>query len=477
MRLRRSSPVHRARRQIGNALIFALMGLVVSGIAALGVMQSSRLRAKHDAGSGEASILDSLRNASNAAIFEQMLALQSSGPLAKNGIEVKPVIVGGTPVWRPTIDDLKGMGYLPPQWALTRSTLNNAPYTISFQLAPAGCAPADCSIDGQVLLGGAIRDGSAGGAYASDGAVIGPILTRLGVDSGVSLNSGPATITGYGNTWSIANPVAGRPAGVVAVRIGTLGAGWTQFVRIGDTRDPDLAGNLTVAGDTVFGAAGGLHTSSVNGSVQVKNAAGTACVVMQPNGQVDVRCDGRLNAGTGVFTDASGNVSTIGSIGLVTSGRVTANDGFATPNVSAFPSADPNAIEVKAGDMLVRNTAGNTLLKVASTGDVTAGRNLIAQADLAGKTLVLDSAATEGGTCSGAQLAALDVGGLAVCRNGTYSALVRYAAMNSPCDLTGRIAVDTVSGAQLICKGGRYGVLAELLQKKVFISSFSVKDG
>jgi hypothetical protein len=447
------------------------MGLVVSGIAALGVMQSSRLRAKHDAGAGEASVLDAVRGATNAAIFEQMVALQAGQSLQKNGVEVKAVAIDGVPTWQPTIPDLVQMGYLPAQWTLTRSTLNDAPYTVSFHLTPAGCIAAACDIDGQVLLAGPIREGHAGAQSASDGAVIGPILTRLGVDAGVSLASQPSTITGYGHAWTLPNPVAGQPAGVVAVRVGTASSAYSQFVRIGDTRDPNLAGNLTVAGDTSFGAPGAAHASRVNGTLQVQDATGAACVVLNPNGTVDIHCAGRLNAATGVYTDGAGHSATIGATGVVTTGQMAADDGFSTPSVAAFTAADPNAIEVKAGDLFVRNGAGATLMKVSAAGDV------VATAGVQGRQLTLTAPVAEGDSCASGQVASLTAGGLATCQGGKYRALGRYGLLAAACSVSGQEATDSATGEALICRNGAFASLSGFLSTHVLMATQAVVNG
>ena len=120
------------RRQRGNAVILALLGLLISALGAVGVIQGNRLRAKHEAGNGEATILDNLRTATNNAIFEGMGLIQSGAAISKSGVTVAPVDVGGELVWRPTVAQLVAMGYLPTGWTATTSMLNNAPYTIAF---------------------------------------------------------------------------------------------------------------------------------------------------------------------------------------------------------------------------------------------------------------------------------------------------------------------------------------------------------
>ena len=102
------------RRQRGNALVFALLGLLVSALGAVGVVQGGRLQARHEAGNGEATILDNLRVATNNAIFEAMGQIQDGASVVKNGVTIAPASVDGELVWRPAITDLVAMGYLPP---------------------------------------------------------------------------------------------------------------------------------------------------------------------------------------------------------------------------------------------------------------------------------------------------------------------------------------------------------------------------
>ena len=476
---RRSSRATSLRlRQRGNALVFALLGLLVSALGAAGVVQGHQLQARQAAGDGEATILEKLRNATNDAIFDGLAAIRDGAAFGRSGVTVTPVDVGGERVWKPTVADLAAMGYLPTGWTATSSTLNAAPYTIAFARVPAGCAPSACNVEGIVVLEGPIRAGSTG----SDGAVIGPILTHIGADAGVSLPTDPVHIQGFGNTWRADNPVAGQPAGVVAVRVGTTSSGFGQFVRIGDTRDPNLQGNLTVAGNTLFGD-GSTRSEfrsalQVDGqSVELRNGGGTACVSLRPDGEVDILCNGALSATTGVFKDAAGHVSTLAGTGLVTNGSVSADGGLATPAMTAFGPDDPNALVVKSGDLFVRNPAGTALLRVAAGGDVTAGNDLIATGSVQAQRLTLSGTVNEGDVCSWGQVAMMTGGGLATCQGGGFRATSRYASLGAACATAGLQAVDSASDDALVCRGGYYASQSGLTSSRVYMAGFAVRHG
>lgn len=472
------SPRQTPARQRGNALVFALLGLLVSALGAAGAIQGARLQARHEAGNGEATILENLRSATNNAILESMGLVQNGAPIGRNGVSVAPVSLDGELVWQPRIADLVGMGYLPPGWAATVSTLNNAPYAIEFRRVPAGCVASACNIEGHIVLEGAIR----AGAGATDGAVIGPILARIGADAGVSLPTDPTRIVGFGNTWSLANPVAGQPAGVVAVRVGTASSSYGQFVRIGDSRDPNLVGNLTVAGNTLFGD-GGTRSEFRSAlqvdaqPVSVRNAGGADCVWLRPDGVVDILCSGSLSATSGVFRDASGHATSIAGTGLATGGVVAADGGLATSAMTAFGADDPSAIVVKAGDLFVRNPAGTALLRVAANGDVTAGNDLVAAGAVKAGRLTLSEAVNEGDPCGAGQVAMMATGGLATCQRASFRATSRYASLGAACAPAGVQAVDAASSDALVCRGGWYASQSGLTSSRVYMAGFAVRHG
>ena len=466
------------RRRRGNALIFALLGLLISALGAVGVIQGSRLQAKHEAGNGEATILDNLRGAANNAIFESMGLIQNGAAFSKSGVTITPVDVGGELVWSPGVSQLVAMGYLPPGWTATTSMLNNAPYVITFSRVPAGCVAAACNIEGHVVLLGPIRSGPTD----SDGAVIGPILARIGADSGVSLPMDAAHIQGFGHTWSLDNPVPGQPAGVVAVRVGTASSGFGQFVRIGDARDPSLLGNLTVAGNTLFGD--GTTRSEFRSALQVdgqpvelRNASGTSCVSLRPDGVVDILCNGALSATTGIFHDAAGRTTAIAATGLVTGGNVAADGGLATSAMTAFGADDPHALVVKAGDLFVRNPAGTALLRVAANGDIAAGNDLVAGGAVQAQRLMLSATVSEGDACSFGQVAMMNTGGLATCQGTVFRATARYASLGAPCATVGLQAVDATTSDALVCRGGYYASQSGLTSSRVYMAGFAVHHG
>ena len=258
-------------KQRGNALIWALLGLIISGLGSVAYVRHQQFEFKARTGQAEASVLSSLSKASHLAISEHMLQIQLGNPISKtvdtDTITIIPSVISGESVWHLSIHELRRMGYLPAGWNTSNSAINGAPYSISFRRTPVGCLPSQCNIEGAVVLEGAIADPASG---HSDATIIGAILTHIGVDAAVSLPHNSHHLSGYGpgGTWSMPNPVVGNPAGVVAVRVGTAASAYTPFVRIGDLRDPRLAGNLTALGNLSIGGSGSLQGElSVNGNI------------------------------------------------------------------------------------------------------------------------------------------------------------------------------------------------------------------
>jgi hypothetical protein len=429
-------------RQRGNALVWALLALLLMAVAGVGTLQAQRTQQRRDAGYAEATVLQALRNAVNAAIFEQVVGLQAGNALAKNGVSVAPVMSGGMLVWSPTVPQLAAMGYLPSGWTVTTSALNGAPYAVSFQRTPAGCAPAACAIEGQVVVMGALNDTGTPGQM--DGVTVGALLTRIGADAGVSLPTAPGAISGFDNTWSAANPVAGAPPGVLAVRVGTASAGFSQFVRINDSRDPNLAGSLTVAGALNVGGVATLRGAPLH----VNAADGTSCVQLQPTGAVRVACSGALEGRTGSFTDGAGNST------LITPGTVTATGGVsAGGNLTATGSVTGNRLR----------PVGNYAPGAACTEPNAVAGNL-AQTGLvlcsSGAWRAIVTQASAGQSCSPEGTTAQANGVALLCRGGSYVAMtsfLRRANTGSACAEAGAMAVDVATGAAVLCRGNPAG--------------------
>lgn len=467
-----------ARPQRGNALILALLALVVTGLAAATALQARHFEAKRASGLAEASVLEALRNAAQAAVYEHLTAIQRGQSIEKGGVAVRPASETGELTWSPTVGQLRDMGYLPSEWSATRSTLNDGPYRITFHRIPPGCAPAACDVQGMVVLGAPVLD--VGQTPAVDGIVIGPILTRAGADGGVSLATAPGTISGFHGTWTAPNPLPGNPAGVVAMRFGTQTGGFSQFVRLGDLRDPLLRGNLSAEGNLsiggsvqVNGASSFDGNSSIEGILRV-GPHDEPCITGDPSGLVTVACAGQISARTAVFTDDSGNRSSISPEEMYSTGRVAALGGIRAGLGRIFEPANPQAIYMEGSELNVQGPDG--LLVSFQRGNVVVRNSVDTQ------FLNLASVAEEGAPCqmqsssgNASHYAGTADGALAACINGKWISAFRVGRAGGGCRVEGASATDSIDGQSLICRQGLYTRANVLLSSFVLVGTVGLQ--
>lgn len=432
--------------QRGNALIFTLLALVITALGVAGYLSSKQMEMKTQAGLTEATVLEMLRNAANNAISDNVANIQEGLPMSKDvGGTVLTVpgvdLPGGERVWSPTPLQLSAMGYLPAGWNTTTSSLNGGTYSISLRRTPPGCVLLNCNIEGAVVLPLPINDPDSG---RSDGVVIGAILTKMGADSAVSLTLpsplDSTVLTGYGpgGTWSMPNPVAGTPPGVVAVRIGTASSAFASFVRVGDLRDPNLRGDLTVARNLAIRGSTALDGPvTLNDSpLTVRNATAPCTTITA--GVVQIGCEGQVNASVGTFGT-----------------RVVTNT-VETTDIGEFSIRGP----------------GGQRMRVNNLGDLTA------EGTVTGDLLQLTSPVAEGALCLSGAIAALQGGGIAVCSpRGTFVSAVRYGVNKEFCAGEGLQATDLDAGEGLVCRNGRWAVASSLTSDFVFMGSFLVSNG
>lgn len=179
---------------------------------------------------------------------EHFSELQSGAGVTYRGVTLAAGTEAGQ-TYSPTIQQLVSMGYLDPAFS-PQATFTNigtpGNYQMRLSRAPAGCelvAVTSCDIEGRVYIDQPIR--AAGSTTEPDTLAVNAIVSRLGGNGGFSLLVNSGTI--YGGNWTTPNPVSGTPAGVVMARFGYGASGLSQFVRLNDSRDPNLQGGLTVA--------------------------------------------------------------------------------------------------------------------------------------------------------------------------------------------------------------------------------------
>ena len=295
--------------------------------------------------------------------------------------------------------------------------------------------------------------------------------------------------------FSVPNPVAGTPGGIIA--IGTyLDEGiFANFVKIRDTRDPDLQGGMTLSGLLPSG-----NALDVNGNVKVAGKSnflddvtvtdagtGTVCVKIYKAGQVDVNCSGILNAKAGTFTGPFGVVK-VGDTGAAytvdSTGKVRGQAGFFTALNSVFGD-NPNGVRFGGGAFTVQNSAGSDQLAVNTDGSVQARKTIaspilsltdpVVQGSACGAPGAISPAglATNAGTTA---IASAGNGTLVSCVAGIWSPLTKTGNVGDACTPEGSSATDP-TGVQLLCSGGQLIPLSDRFGSLIFSDSHAVPDG
>lgn len=240
------------KRQGGFILITAALALVIMSLIAYQTWQDQKVRDDHANAEGQADVLRSVRNAAETLMFEHYGSYQAGLPVSKNGVNLA---VGTNPgeSMSPTVAQLANMG-LGIDGMNDRGSyksLVDAGYTIRMERVPAGCEASpqgrECNLAGMVCFDRALRNPSSP-AGDIDGEGLGRMMLRLGGDGGASLlGVAGGRIIGSQGDWQRDNPVVGTPAGIVCSRFGFGSAGFANFLRVRDTRDPEFQNNVTIA--------------------------------------------------------------------------------------------------------------------------------------------------------------------------------------------------------------------------------------
>lgn len=189
-----------------------------------------------------------------------------------------PVIAGFASPMAPTVAELKAVGLL--NVAVGDTLPDGNAYNIRILKQPAGCVGPSvlCNVYSIINLTQPIVDDNGNPNIVRLGALTSAIKSPAGAS--YSTSASLANITGGNGAWTVSNPDPAQRSGIVVVVAGLGGSG-TQWLRVGDPRDPTF-GNSTST-NTYLKASNGVGQTVV---------AGTACV--DPTGAIRNDVAGRL---------------------------------------------------------------------------------------------------------------------------------------------------------------------------------------
>lgn len=324
--------------QKGLALLEVTLALIISAV--LGVYATTKLVQTVDDATAQAT--GAYVNA--GAVWMERYILINHDALA-NGTPV----AGAADPLHPTFAEMMAMGRLPATYP-ANSPSNQQ---LRFDVFRTACPGAGCVITSTACLTTpfAIR-----GVAREDLTTV-AVIAMQG-NGGRSHVGAPATVRGAG--FSIPNPIAGNPVGIICGQNVVDMAIYNQYVKIRDTRDPDLQGGMTLSGVLptgftleVNGTANITNNLTVGGGITVGgpitlNAAGVAGGACAPDNQMVwgtvngapavLKCQGGIWTPTGVILGNPGAAcATEGLLAQTATGAgLVCRDGFYRPVVDLF---------------------------------------------------------------------------------------------------------------------------------------------
>lgn len=418
-------------------------------------------------------------------------------------------LVNGTPVagvavpLAPTIAELRTLAIFPTTYPTTiPSNGGNPIYRIA--RIPTGCIGTACDLE--YFAGNSVPELSPNGSVNED--LLSTAAAAIGSTAGYSNNIAPGTISGNGG-WSYPNP-NGAVGGIFGVYTTYSQSVSSLFVRIGDSRDPALAGNLTVANGTV--AAGTITSGPISASILsvVGDAAAgklnlndtvTEGAVCSPNGSISKNSLGALlNCRSGLWRAMNfcepyaGDLNALEKSGCW-NGVTLANapsgstEWFFVEVMRHYNTANfytgqraTGMTGAVAGMSWTRNQQSN------SSGTGWSSWNKSVTTDAAGTAAVtaiqLDTLVTIGAACvsSGTSTTIRAIsdgsgGGIATCVNNKWQSVKTYGTIGANCPADGVQSNSFTDGTALICKSGIMMRVSDLLSNFVLMQTHLVSDG
>ncbi|WP_234265140.1 type II secretion system protein [Hydrogenophaga sp. NFH-34] len=286
----RSAPM---RRQRGIGLVETALAMILISMVLLFLFN---LWSKNEDGKraeNQAQVLNLIRESAQTLVFEHYDAYQAGEDITRNGITL-PFGDDEGQALRPTVEQLNDLavGLHNASSSPLYKSLAEGGYFIRINREPAGCEASpqgqECNITGHVCFDQPLRDPKRSNED-TDGFAIGRMLTQLGSNGGASVDDADgSTIYGYGGSWSIDNPIAGQPPGIVCARFGFGSAGFGNFLRVRDSRDPEFQNNVTLRGGL------NIQRTVVNNEVCTADETGLIAQGVLAGQQMLFRCNGTI---------------------------------------------------------------------------------------------------------------------------------------------------------------------------------------
>ena len=252
-----SNPRRRRVEQRGAALMWVMISLVIFSILLIASARSDARKAVA---------------ASGAALGQQMLDINkalgsySANTTVVTALRATPmgVVPGIANILSPTVAELKFLAGL--DVVVSTIPFNGGSFMTQILLLPTGCVGSACNVATRLWMSNPLVE--VGGKL--DIGRIGSAIGVIGGNGGYSVPNNSSVVSGSSG-WTLTNPDTVSPARA-GILMAINGAGSNvdaNYVHMNDARDPNLQGNLTVAGQIVLaGTATNGGTCSPAGAIK-----------------------------------------------------------------------------------------------------------------------------------------------------------------------------------------------------------------
>ena len=464
--------------QRGFTLVELMITLSIVGLLSIYAQNKAVRDAEEVLAEGSALYISAVANAAQASTLNNFNEYANNLPVPGIAVPLAP-----------TLPELLALGRLTPGFPVAPNSLPTR-QSLQITVQPAGCPGAACTLRVLVCTTTPVTMGGANVRFD----LASTMTQKQGGGGAQSLNGSGGVLNGP-MVVNLPNPLA--PAeGIVCGTSSIDTALYQAFVRRGDTRDPNLAGNLTVAGTTTLNGPSVVNnTLTVNGAATAQSLALGPCVNMDgATGRAGFGCQNGANL-------------PIGYVGGVRSADVVANANIlASDNPGAFNGANTNYALVTsnngAGVAEMRTSGRAAADRLTPTGVYPIGaacvigdEGSIARANLgnglvvcqAGAWRAMSTLAAAGAACAPEGATATNAAGkMLLCVNSQFRAMDTIITFGTPgqaCASVGATAIDTVNNNEtLICRanpaggGARLFRLRDLTTNLTFVTATEVGD-
>lgn len=475
---------NRRSRMRGAQRGFTLIELIVvmaTGAVIAAVVNSQKAidEAEETVAHGTGEYLMTLREGLNLYQQTNYLQLEQNNPVS-----------GFANPLAPTVAELKAKAFV------SGGTPETGPlaFVPVITVTRAGCPGATCQITGMVRTPTSFTSPRTGNQPRYDLAMKAQSIMRG--TAGLSFPGDTANIRG--STFSVPNPVPGTPGAVLATVAFMNTSFYNQFVRIQDTRDPDLQGNLS--------AKGNLRIEGTSTLVGNSTVGGTLAVTGNTTMTGSLLVNNTINA--------TGNITSSGVVGsspgpgcnrseLLPDGQVIGRSDCAGSTVTRFvPTAAAVQVDVAGAnrvllgganvELALKTAAGATrarmgqdgLATVADVGgtvtaqmDGTSGRGTLRMANLTTTAAANTACANDGDIVRDADTAG---GTILLCTSGQWKPPgLRAATAGALCSTVGTVGQDS-TGVAYICRGSptpTWQNINDRVTRSVLVARYLVSDG